>query len=43
MLRGYEPDARPLTIAMYAEADLDAFAAERHLGVGDFVVLTDAQ
>lgn len=39
--RHYCPAAVPLTVAFYPEADLQAFVAARHAGVGDFVVLTD--
>lgn len=40
-LRTYAPSERPLVIAMYPEADCHRFVPERHLGSGDFVVLTD--
>jgi hypothetical protein len=40
--RHYRPATRPFTVAFYPEADLDRFDAAQHGGVGDFVVLTDA-
>ena len=40
--RHYRPATRPVTGAFYPAADLDRFDAAQHGGVGDFVVLTDA-
>jgi hypothetical protein len=37
----YRPETRILVVAMQLAEDIDAFDAEEHGGLGDFVVLTD--
>ena len=41
-LKAYAPSERPLVITLCPEADCHRFVRDRHLGAGDFVVLTDA-
>jgi hypothetical protein len=40
-LRHYRPGVRTLTVAMQPASDVNAFDADEHAGLGDFVVLTD--
>ncbi|ARA94068.1 hypothetical protein AWN76_013505 [Rhodothermaceae bacterium RA] len=41
-LRGYRPGTRMLVVAMRPAADVTAFDADEHAGLGDFIVLTAA-
>lgn len=40
-LKFYRPETRNLVVAMEPVEDMDAFDAEEHAGLGDFVILTD--